>query len=444
MSLAEGPLRAAVEAVLALDGPAIYAAVGVLSWAEAAFFLGLVTPGELAMAAGGALASRGQAALAGVGLAAAFGTVVGNATGYWMGRTWGSRLLEWRPLRRWFGASIDATRAFFARRGEWAIVFGRFASYLRIFVPFLAGASGISFRRFTAFDLPAAVVWSVGWVLVGFALGESWRVLLGAVGPAAFLVLILFVLALAIRWLAVRAARRPEAIRGAARRLVATSPVARLRLRLGRILGWLGRRFDPRLARGLGLTLGFLCLLVGVGGVGLVLGHTRAVRGLALVDFPVLEWMAGTRTPDAVRAARTGLQIFQWPGMILVSVLTATLLAWRAGWPSGARALVGILGSGLGAHLLDRLLLEGVVPRAQFPAPAVAVAAALLIHATAAAGSRLAWGRGVAAAAFGLFLACAIALATLVAGWSAPSGIALGFALGLGWSAAVEMSQRLA
>lgn len=444
MSLAEGLVRAAVEAVLALDGPAIYAAVGVLSWAEAAFFLGLVTPGELAMAAGGALASRGQAALAGVGLAAALGTVVGNATGYWAGRVWGSLLLGWTPLRRWFGGSIDATRAFFAHRGEWAIVFGRFASYLRIFIPFLAGASGMSFRRFTAFDLPSAVVWSVGWVLIGFALGESWRALLGTVGPAAFLVLILFALAVAIRWLAVRVARRPEPIRAAARRLTGARPVIRLHLGLNRLLGWLGRRFDPRLARGLGLTLGFLCLLVGIGGVGLVLGHTRAVRGLALIDFPVLEWMAATRTPEAVRTARTGLRLFQWPGMIVPSVIAAALLAWRAGWPSGVRALVGILGSGLGAHLLDRLLLEGVVPRAQFPATSVAVGAALLVHATAAAGSRLAWGRGVTAAAFGLFLACAIALATVVAGWSAPSGIALGFALGLAWSAALEVPPRLA
>lgn len=429
--------------LLGLRGPVVYLIVGALSWAEAAFFLGLVTPGELAMAGGGVLASRGQVALAGVAAAAAIGTAVGNSTGFWLGRAWGTRLLEWRPLRKLLGGSIDAARSFFARRGRWAVVLGRFASYLRIFVPFLAGAAGMPYRRFALLDLPAGTVWAVGWVVVGFALGESWEVLLDAAGPAAFLVLILFALAVLIRWMAVRIARRREPIEAMARRAFAARVAVWFRARARALAAWLGRRLDPRLARGLNLTLGFLAILLGVGGVGLVLDQTQAVRGLALVDFPVLEWMSATRTEAAVRVARTGLWLFQWPGLILPALLTAAGLGWRLGWRAGARAALGILGSGVGAYLFDRLVLEGVVPRAQFPAVAVAVGASILVHATAAAGDRLAWGRTVATAALGLFLACAIALGTIVAGWAAPSGIALGFALGLGWSAAVEMQARV-
>lgn len=436
-------VEGAIQTVLGLSGPAVYAIVAALSWAEAAFFLGLVTPGELAMAGGGVLASRGQVALGWVGAAAAIGTVLGNTTGYWLGRAWGARLLEWKLLRRYLGTPLEATRSFFARRGEWAIVVGRFASYLRIFVPFLAGASGMSYRRFAAFDLPTGAAWSVGWVVLGFVLGESWDVLRIAVGPAAFLVLILFVLALMIRWLAVRIARRQEPVEAAARRVPNATAVLWMRRRLRPLIRWIGRRLDPRVARGLNLTLGFLALLAGAGGVGLVLGHTQAVRGLALVDFPVLEWMAATRTDEAVRAARLGLRLFQPPGMLVPTLLLVLLAAWRAGWAAAARAAVGILGSGLGAHLLDRFVLEGVVPRAQFPAIAVAVAAALLVHATAAAGARLAWSRVVATAALGLFLVCTVGLATIVAGWAAPSGIALGFALGLTWATGVEMQGRL-
>lgn len=427
-----------------LPGPAVYLAIGVLCWAEAPFFLGLITPGELAIAGGGVLASRGQVAVAGVAGAALAGTVLGNGVGFWLGRTWGPRLLGWGPLRKLLGGPIDATRSYFSRRGDWAVVLGRFASYARIFVPFLAGTSDMSYRRFLALDLPAAAVWAAGWALLGFALGESWNVLLEVTGPAAFLILALFLLAALIRWAAVRIARVEEPIQALAHRVLGARGAVWARSRWRGLGRWLGRRFDPRPARGLNLTLGFLAILLGVGGVGLVLDNTAAVRGLATLDFPVLEWMSVTRTEAAVRVARTGLWPFQWPGFLLPALLAAGLLGWRLGWRAALRAALGILGAGLGAHLLDRFVLEGVVPNAQFPSVAVAVAAALLVHTTAAAGRHLAWGRTVAAGATGFFLACTVALGTLVAGWAAPSGIALGFALGLGWAASVEVQARVA
>lgn len=43
-----------------------------------------------------------------------------------------------------------------------------------------------------------------------------------------------------------------------------------------------------------------------------------------------------------------------------------------------------------------------------------------------------------------LFLACTVGLATIVAGWAAPSGIVLGFALGPTWSTALELPVKLA
>lgn len=436
-------LNQTLATLFGLRGPIVYLAVGLCTLAEAPLFLGLVTPGETAMAAGGVLASRGQAAVAWVGAAAALGTVVGNATGFWLGRRWGERLLELRPLRR-LRKPMETTKAFFARRGEWAIVAGRFASYLRIFVPFLAGASGMSARRFLAFDVPTGILWSVGWVLLGFALGESWGVLRTAAGPAAFLVLTLFLLALAIRWAAVRIGRREESIRAAAGRLAGAPAVRWLRGHLSDEMRWLDQRFDPRLAGGLNLTLGFLTLLLGAGGIGLVFLHTRAVDGLALIDFPVLEWMADARTDEAVWIARTGLQLFLVPGVLAFTALVGGWLWWRVGGRMAARTVLGLLGAGLGAHLLDRYVLEGVVPRTQFPAVPVAVTAALMVHVTARAGARLAWNRAVSRAALSFFLVCTAALAAMVAGWAAPTGVVLGFALGLTWATAVELEARLA
>lgn len=429
-----------LELLFGLSSTTIYLALGILCWAEAAFFLGFVTPGEIAVAAGGVLVSRGQAALGWLVAAVVVGTFTGNATGYYLGRRWGDRILDWRPLRYLLGSSIGKARDFMRRRGEWAIVMGRLATPTRIIVPFLAGASGLPYRRFVLFDVPTTVVWAVAWSLLGYGLAGSWRALQEVAGAASFLVLGLFIAALVIRWLAARIAANEARVQAGFRRLLRATGAGWLARRLSPALGWLGRRFDPRLAHGLGLTIRFAALIGAVAAVGLVISQTRAVWGLARLDFPVLEWMSATRTPDAVRIARAALTAFYWPQVLALTVPVVALFAWRVGVAASIRTGVGLLGAGGGAYWLDRFVLEGVVPRAEYPSMPVAVAAALMVHAAAAAVRRSGWGPSVAAAAVGFFLVCAVAVATVVAGWAAPSGIVLGFAIGLGWATTVELT----
>lgn len=49
--------------ILALSGTPAYLIVGLLAFAEAAFFVGLVLPGETALVLGGVLASQGRVSL---------------------------------------------------------------------------------------------------------------------------------------------------------------------------------------------------------------------------------------------------------------------------------------------------------------------------------------------------------------------------------------------
>ncbi|MDX1578141.1 MAG: DedA family protein, partial [Gemmatimonadota bacterium] len=107
-----------LDLLFTLPPSTIYVAVAVLCWAEAPFFLGFVTPGELAVAAGGVLASTGQVILGWVVAAAMVGTVTGNSMGYFLGRRWGARILDWTLVQRILGSSIGKVRDFMARRGE--------------------------------------------------------------------------------------------------------------------------------------------------------------------------------------------------------------------------------------------------------------------------------------------------------------------------------------
>lgn len=398
-----------------------------------------MTPGELAVVTGGILASRGQIDMGPLLGVVVFATITGNATGFYLGRRWGAQVLAWAPLQRFLGPSIRRVQEFMFRRGEWAIVLGRVSTPTRVIVPFLAGASGVPYRRFLLFDVPASVAWAVAFGTFGFVLGESWDLLREVTGTAALLVLILFVLALILRWVAARIAahrRRVQALFRLALRATGTRGVARV---LAPGFRWMSRRFDPRLARGLSLTSCFFVLLGAIGGVGLVFSQTQAVQGLALIDFPVLEWMSDVRTDEAVQVARNGLLAFHWPGVLAVAIPLAALVLWRAGWIAALRICVGVVGAASGAYFLDRFVLEGHVPNAEFPSVPVAVAAVLMVHATALTARRLDWTSAVGCAAVGVFVLCTVGLGTVVAGWAAPSGIALGLALGMAWAAALEL-----
>lgn len=430
-----------LEPLFELPALTVYIVIGVLCMTEAAFFLGFVTPGELAVVTGGILASRGQLELDILVVVVLVATVLGNAAGFYVGCRWGADMLGWAPLQRFFGPSIRRTQDFMFRRGEWAIVLSRVSTPTRIIVPFLAGASGVHYRRFVLFDVPASLLWAATWSTLGFVLGTSWGVIQEVSGTAALLVLILFILAVVIRWVAARIAanrRRVQAMFRLTVRVTRTRALVRV---LTPGFRWLSRRLDPRLARGLSLTIGFFSLLLAIGGIGLVFVHTHASRGLALIDFPVLEWMSQTRTEQAVEIAETGLLAFDWPGVVFLALPLMGLALWRAGWLAALRLGIGVIGAASGAFLLDRFALEGPVPNAEFPSVPVCMAAALLVHTTSFTARSLHWAGAVASAAFGSFVLCTVALGTLVAGWSAPSGIVLGVAFGMAWATALELPE---
>ena len=428
-----------LQSALALPPLTLYLLIGVLCWTEAAFFLGFVTPGELAVVIGGILASRGQLEMGPLLSVVAFATITGNATGFYIGRRWGNRILECGPLERFLGPSIRRVQDFMRRRGEWAIVLGRVSTPTRIIVPFLAGASQVPYRRFMLFDIPASLIWAVTFSTLGFVLGASWEVVREVTGTAAVLVLILFILALLLRWAVARIAanrRRVEAMFRLALRVTGTRGIARA---LAPGFQWLTRRFDPALAEGLSLTLSFFTLLGAAAGVGMVIDQIQDGDGLALIDFPVLNWMAEVRTDQAVSISRAVLAAFDWPGILALVIPLLAFALWHAGWMAAFRIFVGVVGAVGGAYFLDRFVLTGHVPNADFPSVSVAAAAALLIQTTAFTFRVSNWGFAVVCAGIGTFVLCKVALGTLVAGWAAPSGVALGMALGLAWAATVSL-----
>jgi membrane protein DedA with SNARE-associated domain len=179
---------------------------------ECAAFAGLLVPGESLVLASGFFAHRGILQLDAVIAAAGMGAIAGDNIGYHLGRRLGRDWLLRKGSR--FGIRkrrLNQAEHFFQRHGPKAVFFGRFIGFARALVPFIAGASGMPYRKFVLYDGLGAILWTVGFVLLGYVLGASWRVAEQWISRTGLLVGALVIIALLILWARRTRSRRSPA-----------------------------------------------------------------------------------------------------------------------------------------------------------------------------------------------------------------------------------------
>ncbi|RZS87261.1 membrane protein DedA with SNARE-associated domain [Motilibacter rhizosphaerae] len=161
------------ERLLHVSSVWVYLCVGLVVFAEDAFFVGFVLPGETVAVLGGVAASRSTVSLP-LMLAVVIGAaVLGDSVGYEVGRTLGRRLLRWHRLdgRR---ERIERAQAFLGRRGGLAVLLGRWTAFFRAVMPALAGSSHMPYRTFLAFNAIGGILWGSVVVMLGYLAGDSY------------------------------------------------------------------------------------------------------------------------------------------------------------------------------------------------------------------------------------------------------------------------------
>ena len=151
----------------------VYAVVALLVFAEDALFVGFVLPGETAAVIGGVLANRGTVNIWALTALVVIAAILGDSVGFEVGRHFGDRLLNTRPLRR-HQTRLDKARALIRRRGAEAVFLGRFVSFFRALMPPLAAISHIPYRKFLLFNALGGLVWGVGFTLLGYFAGAAY------------------------------------------------------------------------------------------------------------------------------------------------------------------------------------------------------------------------------------------------------------------------------
>jgi membrane protein DedA with SNARE-associated domain len=148
--------------------------------------MGVPVPGEtmLLIAATYAGATH-HLPIAQVIVAAAVAAIAGDNLGYLIGHLGGERLLRRvGPALRLTAGRRAVVRYLFRRYGGRAVFFGRFVAILRVFAAFLAGTTGMPWRRFALFNAAGCIAWATLMGLLGYGLGASAAGPLGYVGFA--------------------------------------------------------------------------------------------------------------------------------------------------------------------------------------------------------------------------------------------------------------------
>lgn len=178
-----------------------YAAVFILSFISS---MGLPVGSELAIIGGGAFASGKVHGVAPLNLPvviilATLGEVLGSGVGYAIGRYGG------RPLVDRFGKyvllthkDLDRAEAWFARRGEPVVFFGRFIPLLRSFVSFAAGLGEMAIGKFFLYTVIACAIWCTALASLGYSLGSTYDHVVKAFSYAGYVVVALAVVAVAV------------------------------------------------------------------------------------------------------------------------------------------------------------------------------------------------------------------------------------------------------
>jgi undecaprenyl-diphosphatase len=177
--------KKAIQDIAQALGAWTYALVGLAAYLETAAFIGLIAPGETIVIAGGVIAGQGEIELIPlIGIVWASATL-GDTTSFFIGRRLGRRFLErYGPKVKITHERLEQVERYFDRYGGRTILIGRFIGLVRALAPFVAGSSGLAYRRFIPYSIVGTGLWSTLFCLLGYVFWQSFDKVASVAGHA--------------------------------------------------------------------------------------------------------------------------------------------------------------------------------------------------------------------------------------------------------------------
>lgn len=170
--------------------------------------LGIPLPASMLLLLSGALVASGDLPVVQTVLTAFVSAAIGDNVGFLLGRYASGLLAKHKKATQKVGTYLQ-------ERGAWAIFLSRWlVAPLGPAINLAAGASAVSWRRFLAPELAGEVVWVCLYISLGAAFGHALTILSDALSTLIGLATSLTLMAVAIRLLRQRVARRGQSAFG--------------------------------------------------------------------------------------------------------------------------------------------------------------------------------------------------------------------------------------
>ncbi len=350
-------------AVAAL-GPWSYLVLFAVVFAECTLFTSVVVPGEIIVVLAGFLCHTGVLALPQTLAVVMTAALLSYPAGFMLGRTLGGGYF--RTHRRFLflrEKHLARVQSYLDGHGGKTILVSRFIGFLRALAPFTAGMGGMGWGRFLAFSLAGGVVWSLSFVLLGYFLGESWRLAERWAGRFGLFLFFLLLLAVLFGWAYRKLVRGQERIRAwFSARLSAWAAAGRdLAGRRPALYGFFAERLSPRGYLGLHLTLGLLLSALLAAAFVAVAANLVTDRPLARFDQAALEGVLAFRHPSVTRLMLVFTQLGAAPFLASASLVLIAFFLGRRRLEYLFGYLAGIAGGSALAYLL-KVLVHRVRP----------------------------------------------------------------------------------
>lgn len=171
------------------------------SFGESLIFTGFFVPGTVILIATGALVSEGYYTFRDMFLFSMWGAVMGDAISFELGRMGRVHVERWPRIQ----SSVQRGKKFFHRYKELSVFIGRFLGPIRPIISFVAGVLDMPRWRFYVANVLSAIVWSLGYLFLGYTFGLAWKSAIGwsstVIGSAVGALILFALLYAAFRWL---------------------------------------------------------------------------------------------------------------------------------------------------------------------------------------------------------------------------------------------------
>lgn len=192
--------------VIAQLGLWAYVLLFAFSLAESIAVVGILVPGATFVVIFGFLVAQGFYNFENAVVFATIGAILGDILSFVLGR----RGID--PAKRFpklfSQATVDRAETFMLKYGVAGVFLGRFIGPLRPFIPFVAGALKMQWRRFMVMNILSAILWAISYLAIGFFFGQFWSSIhrgLRWVGVGMLVIIVIYIV-----WQLTR--RRPKSV----------------------------------------------------------------------------------------------------------------------------------------------------------------------------------------------------------------------------------------